>query len=116
VETMKGIMTKLRTEGLKTLGGKTVTKIRDVQESVEFDPANPAAKTPYGLPKSNVLQFFLDGGTIVSARPSGTEPKIKFYINSVTPVTDGDLTSAKTSAASLCDSIEKDIKTILANA
>ena len=116
VETMKGIMTKLRTEGLKTLGGKTVTKIRDVQESVEFDPANPANKTPYGLPKSNVLQFFLDGGTIVSARPSGTEPKIKFYVNSVTPVAGGDLDAAKKAAASLCDAIEADIKSILANA
>ena len=117
---MKGIMTKLRTEGLKTLGGKTVTKIRDVQESVEFDPANPANKTPYGLPKSNVLQFFLDGGTIVSARPSGTEPKIKFYINTKTEVggakCDGCLKATKEEASKLCDAIEKDINKILDDA
>ncbi|MCQ2596730.1 MAG: phospho-sugar mutase, partial [Treponema sp.] len=116
VETMKGIMAKLRTEGLKTLAGKRVVKIRDVQESVEYDPANPAAKTPYGLPKSNVLQFFLEGGTIVSARPSGTEPKIKFYVNSRTPVNAGDLAAAKKESAALCDAIEADIKNILANA
>ena len=72
-------MTKLRTEGLKELGGKKVLKIRDIQESVEFDPSNSANKTKLAFPKSNVLQFFLEGGTIVSARPSGTEPKIKFY-------------------------------------
>jgi phosphoglucomutase len=41
-DTMKQIMAKLRKEGLKTLGGKTVKKIRDVQESVVFDPASPA--------------------------------------------------------------------------
>ncbi len=86
VQVMTGIMTKLRSEGLKTLGGKRVAKIRDIETSVEFDPANPSKKTPVAFPKSNVLQFFLEDGTFVSARPSGTEPKIKFYINSTAPV------------------------------
>ncbi|MBQ0003525.1 MAG: phospho-sugar mutase [Treponema sp.] len=115
-EVMKGIMTKLRTEGLKTLGEKTVTSIRDVQNSIVFDPANPADKKPFDLPKSNVLQFFLEGGTIVSARPSGTEPKIKFYINSCTPLEgncDKCLANAKASAQELCDKITSEIKAIL---
>lgn len=115
-EVMAGIMTKLRTEGLKTLGGKTVTSIRDVQNSIVFNPANPADKKPFDLPKSNVLQFFLEGGTIVSARPSGTEPKIKFYINSCTPLEgncDKCLANAKASAAELCDKITSEIKAIL---
>lgn len=115
-EVMAGIMTKLRTEGLKTLGGKTVLSIRDVQNSIVFDPANPADKKPFDLPKSNVLQFFLEGGTIVSARPSGTEPKIKFYINSCTPLEGGCdkcLAKAKASAGELCDKITSEIKAIL---
>ncbi|MBP5587987.1 MAG: phospho-sugar mutase, partial [Treponema sp.] len=115
-EVMAGIMTKLRTEGLKTLGGKTVTSIRDVQNSVVFNPANPSDKKALDLPKSNVLQFFLEGGTIVSARPSGTEPKIKFYINSCTPLEgncDKCLAAAKEKAGALCDAIEKEIKSIL---
>lgn len=115
-EVMAGIMTKLRTEGLKTLGGKTVLSIRDVQNSIVFDPANPSDKKPFDLPKSNVLQFFLEGGTIVSARPSGTEPKIKFYINSCTPLEgncDKCLAKAKASAAELCDKITSEIKAIL---
>ncbi|WP_318677988.1 phospho-sugar mutase [Treponema sp.] len=115
-EVMAGIMTKLRTEGLKTLGGKTVTSIRDVQNQIVFDPANPSDKKPLDLPKSNVLQFFLDGGTIVSARPSGTEPKIKFYINSTMALEGGCdkcLSSAKAKAAELCDAITKEIKSIL---
>ena len=117
VETMAGIMTKLRTEGLKTLGGKKVTMIRDIQNSVSFDPENPSKKDAVNLPKSNVLQFFLEGGTIVSARPSGTEPKIKFYINNKTEVggakCDKCLAAAKKEAAELCDAITNEINSIL---
>ena len=117
VETMAGIMTKLRTEGLKTLGGKKVVKIRDIQTSTAFDPADPSKKEAVALPKSNVLQFFLEGGTIVSARPSGTEPKIKFYINTKTTVggakSDSDLAATKKEAADLCDAITNEINAIL---
>ena len=66
--------------------------------------------------KSNVLQFYLESGTIVSARPSGTEPKIKFYINSMVPAGDGTdawYANAKTKAANLCDGISNDIKKII---
>ena len=114
-EVMAGIMTKLRSEGLKTLGGKKVLEIRDIQESVSYNPENPSAKTEIALPKSNVLQFVLEGGTIVSARPSGTEPKIKFYINSRTEVT-SNLEEAKKESAESCDSISKEIKNLLENA
>ena len=117
VETMAGIMTKLRTEGLKSLGGKKVTQIRDIGNSVSFDPENPSKKEAVNLPKSNVLQFFLEGGTIVSARPSGTEPKIKFYINNRTEVggakCDKCLAAAKKEAVEVCNAIEADINSIL---
>ena len=116
-ETMAGIMSKLRTEGLSTLGGKNVVEIRDIQESVTFNPASPSEKKPLDLPKSNVIQFVLEGGTIVSARPSGTEPKIKFYINARTEVSgakcDGCLANAKKMSGELCDSISQDIKNML---
>ncbi|MBO4706269.1 MAG: phospho-sugar mutase [Spirochaetaceae bacterium] len=112
LDKMKGIMASLRAKGLKTLGGKTVLKIRDVQESVIYDPAAPATKTAIKLPKSNVLQFFLDGGTVVSARPSGTEPKIKFYINSKVAIK-GSLDDAKKEADILCDAIKNEIDAIL---
>ncbi len=112
LDTMKGIMASLRAKGLKTLGGKTVLKIRDVQESVTYNPASPADKTAIALPKSNVLQFFLEGGTVVSARPSGTEPKIKFYINSKVDIKT-TLEDAKKEADVLCDAINKEINAIL---
>ena len=113
VETMKSIMAKLRADGLKTLAGKRVVKIRDVGTSVSYDPLSPEKKDTVALPKSNVLQFFLEDGTVVSARPSGTEPKIKFYINCSVPVSNGDLVSARANAEKECLAIETEIKAIL---
>ncbi|MBO4629020.1 MAG: phospho-sugar mutase [Treponema sp.] len=100
VQTMKEIMAKLRSNPPATLGGQKVVKVRDLMN----DP---------DLPKSNVLQFYLESGTIVSARPSGTEPKIKFYINSMVPAGDGSdawYAEAKKKACELCDGISNDIK------
>ena len=115
VDTMKGIMANLRKDGLKTLGGKKVVKIRDVGQQIIYDPANPEAKEKLDLPSSNVLQFFLEGGTVVSARPSGTEPKIKFYVNATVSVENG-LDAAKEEANALCAAIEKEINAILDSA
>lgn len=112
VATMKGIMARLREEGLKSLGGQKVALIRDIQTSTSYDPANPADKQPVDLPKSNVLQFFLENGTVVSARPSGTEPKIKFYVNSMVPPT-GNLADSKAASEKLCNAIEAEINGIL---
>ena len=100
VQTMKEIMAKMRSNPPATLGGQKVVKVRDLMN----DP---------DLPKSNVLQFYLESGTIVSARPSGTEPKIKFYINSMIPAGDGSdawYADAKKKAAELCDGISRDIQ------
>ena len=102
-ETMKAMMAAMRADSPKTLGGEKVIKIRDCMS----DP---------NLPKSNVLQFYLESGTIVSARPSGTEPKIKFYINSMVPAGDGSdawFADAKKKAAALCDGITADIQKII---
>lgn len=115
-ETMKAIMAKLRKDGLKTLAGKRVSSVRDILEGVTFDPAHPEKKTPAGLPSSNVLQFFLEDGTVVSARPSGTEPKIKFYISCPVPVTGASVASAKETAAKTIQAIDAEIRAILENA
>ncbi len=68
VEEIAAIMTDLRNNPPKELAGVPVTEVIDYNEP---------EKT--GLPKSNVLQFFTSEGDVVSVRPSGTEPKIKFY-------------------------------------
>ena len=67
-EEIKEIMNGFRAEAPKTLCGSPVCRVVDYLEP---------EKT--GLPKSDVLQFFDEAGDVVSVRPSGTEPKIKFY-------------------------------------
>lgn len=63
-----------------TLGGLVVTKLLDYELQVGKNLVS-GETWPINLPKSNVLQFELADGTKISARPSGTEPKIKFYFS-----------------------------------
>lgn len=73
------IMNKLRTNPPKQLGEWKVLKFRDYQEDVVLD-METGEKTTTGLPKSNVLYFELPDNNWCCARPSGTEPKLKFYM------------------------------------
>lgn len=74
------MMVELRDNPLKTLDGSAVVRIDDYQGSVSRD-LESGARTPIDLPKSNVLIYSTADGTRVAARPSGTEPKIKFYVS-----------------------------------
>ena len=65
---MQGIMAAFR-QGISTFGGKAVEKVLDYSAGLE------------GLPKADVLKFYLDGGTALVVRPSGTEPKLKLYLS-----------------------------------
>lgn len=73
------IMNKLRQNPPKAFGELKVLKFRDYQNDIILD-METGEKTPTGLPKSNVLYFELPGDFWCCARPSGTEPKIKFYM------------------------------------
>ena len=64
----------------KTIGGAAVEKLLDYELQTEKNLRTGEEKK-IDLPKSNVLQFELADGTKISARPSGTEPKIKFYFS-----------------------------------
>ena len=79
MERMKEIMSNLRTNTPKEIGGLTVTRFDDYVASTSTDTAT-GAKTMITLPKSDVLTFVLTDGASVVIRPSGTEPKIKFYL------------------------------------
>ncbi len=78
---MKEMMERLRTKPPRELGGMTVDRVRDVQAGKTWKIEDGSRVEDIELPTSNVLQFFLDDVCVVSARPSGTEPKIKFYIS-----------------------------------
>ena len=76
---IKEMMEKLRNNPPKALGNWKVLSFRDYDKDVIIDMAT-GEKKPTGLPKSNVLYFDLTDNSWCCARPSGTEPKIKFYM------------------------------------
>ncbi len=74
------MMTALRNDPPKTLAGSPVIVAIDHSNSTQTD-LRTGATSSTELPGSNVLQFITEAGDKVSARPSGTEPKIKFYFS-----------------------------------
>ncbi len=101
-------MERIRSAGLATLGGQMVVSWEDFQtglrhadgrsETILDRPDNPAAALP--IPRSNVLKFRLEGGAFAAFRPSGTEPKLKVYLQSRTD-------------AALLDRLEVEARTLL---
>lgn len=74
------IMHSYRNNPPRELGGSKVVKIYDYQTGVERDLKNNS-EIPLVLPKANVLIFVTSEGSRIALRPSGTEPKIKFYLS-----------------------------------
>ena len=77
---IKQIMIDLRENPLISIDGSEVIRIEDYQTSVSID-MKTGLKTPIAIPISNVLIYYTADGTQIAARPSGTEPKIKFYFS-----------------------------------
>lgn len=77
---IKAMMEKFRNNPPATINNSAVTRLLDYQTLTEKD-LKSGNVTKLDFPKSDVIQFYLEDGTKVSVRPSGTEPKIKFYIS-----------------------------------
>ena len=82
MEKAANMMAQLRQNAPAAIGGATVTEIRDYKSSEAKDLATGATST-IKLPSSNVLEFILGQSGSVIVRPSGTEPKVKFYYTAV---------------------------------
>lgn len=78
LEKIQEIMESLRKNPPKQVGGYQVEKVRDYQTSLIVDCKTGESKDT-GLPVSNVLYYEMEGDTWLCVRPSGTEPKVKFY-------------------------------------
>jgi phosphomannomutase len=90
-------MDRLRSSPPQTLGKRRLVRLRDLRSGVATTIAT-GETTPLRFPQSNVLVFDLDGGARVVARPSGTEPKLKFYVEVRTEVAPGELARARKAA------------------
>ncbi|MBR6292592.1 MAG: phospho-sugar mutase, partial [Bacteroidales bacterium] len=77
-EEIQQMMKDYRANPPQEIDGEKVVCIKDYQTHESKD-LTTGKVTPIDLPKSNVLQFFTDKGNKITVRPSGTEPKIKFY-------------------------------------
>lgn len=86
-EEISKMMEDFRHETPDSIGGEKVVKILDYQSSLARDIVS-GKEEKIDLPKSNVVQFITDKDTKITARPSGTEPKIKFYISVNTELRD----------------------------
>jgi phosphoglucomutase len=84
-EQIKQIMIDLRKNPLTHIDGSKVTFVNDYDASTEKNMSTGEEKI-MNLPKSNVLIYHTEDGTKVAARPSGTEPKIKFYFSVKSPL------------------------------
>ncbi len=79
-EEINRMMENYRKNPPVALGGSRLVKLSDFRSGMIYDQLT-GNETMTGLPTSNVLQFFLEDGTKISVRPSGTEPKIKYYFS-----------------------------------
>jgi len=86
-EEIQAMLKNLRENPPATLGG---SKVKTIKDYVSGDSKNMISGevSKMDFPSSNVLQFFTEDGSIISARPSGTEPKIKFYCSVNEPLAD----------------------------
>ncbi|MDA3941479.1 MAG: phospho-sugar mutase [Spirochaetia bacterium] len=76
---MSGMMSSMRTSPPAEFGGISVSFMKDYKTGETYNLKTGKKEKNINLPPSNVLQFVLEEGSMVTIRPSGTEPKIKFY-------------------------------------
>jgi phosphoglucomutase len=113
MDIMRGIMEAYRKDQPSALGGIRVRRIRDVKTGLAWNvDKTGGAPERIDLPTSDVIQWYLEDGTLVTVRPSGTEPKIKYYVLCRTPVAGGSsgLPAAMSASSAKIASIIADIR------
>jgi phosphoglucomutase len=104
------MMQDYRNNPPKTINNKKVVLIKDYQTSISKNLVT-GEEEAITLPTSNVLQFFLEDHSKITIRPSGTEPKIKFYFGVKIPLTSiNDLEASTQTAEQIIDNIIKDMQ------
>ncbi|MEM9896669.1 MAG: phospho-sugar mutase [Bacteroidota bacterium] len=111
-EEIKNLMADYRNQPPKTLAGSKVIRIADY---LEGKLSYQTKSNSFEYPKSNVLQFFTEDGSKVSIRPSGTEPKIKFYFSVNDNLEGKSVEQVKTDLEEKIVAIRKDLKLDSAN-
>jgi len=109
-EEIKAMMERFRNNPPKSLGGSKVVTLKDYTLQKETD-LKTKSTTTLDFPKSDVLQFITEDDCIISARPSGTEPKIKFYCSVNAPLANKeDFDKVNLELEAKVDEIMKDLE------
>jgi phosphomannomutase len=108
IKELRAMMAKLRKDPPWQVAGHQVVSVRDYLGAQII--AKDGSKTPLALPKSDVLAFELASGSRIIARPSGTEPKAKFYFDVREPIAQGEalntaLARAEATMKTLADAV-----------
>lgn len=103
-EEIAAMMKTLREDPFKEIAGSKVVRIEDYQTGKRYNLARGSSEA-MDIPKSNVLIFYTEDGSKIAARPSGTEPKIKFYMS----------VNVSDNVESVEDALQKKIDAILAS-
>ena len=98
---MQEIMNRAIHDPLKQIGGKDVVKFENYFDRKRYYTASRLIEDIQGIPAGDLVKYYLSDNTVVCIRPSGTEPKIKFYIEVV--VDDPSVAEAK------CDQIYEEV-------
>lgn len=98
---MQEIMNRAIHDPLKQIGGKDVVKFEDYFDRKRYYTASRLIENIEGIPAGDLVKYYLSDNSVVCIRPSGTEPKIKFYIEVV--VDDPSIAEAK------CDQIYQEV-------
>lgn len=107
---IKQTMIDLRENPLTEIDGAKVVRIEDYQTSVATD-METGNTTDISIPKSNVLIYYTADGTKIAARPSGTEPKIKFYFSVNLPLANtADFTTVEAQLDAKIERIVQEMK------
>ena len=105
---MNAAVDRCREEPLPEIGGQPVLRMLDLERQVQWTPAGVAPFTK--LAPSNVVIFELEGGHRAMLRPSGTEPKLKYYFYAAAPARSrGDLHASKKHAFDMLERVAEDL-------
>src|SRR5690606_18142837 len=88
-QAIRTMMENFRSRAPEQIAGQRVVRALDYKTGVEVN-LESGKKSKIELPVSDVLQFYLEDGSKISVRPSGTEPKIKFYFSVNTTLSSAD--------------------------
>ena len=110
-EEIQQMMKDFRENPPKQIAGSSVALIKDYKEQTKTDVATNSTSVMDEIPKSNVLIFYTEDGTKVCVRPSGTEPKIKFYVSVKDQITsEQDFKDKLVSLESKIDQVKTDLQ------